>query len=83
VLTRPFSHRPHDSLGLGATWVRFSEQPAAGFQQPGEFTLEAYYKVRLTRFLSLAPDLQFIHNPGGLSSQRDCLVVTPRLSLSF
>jgi porin len=83
VLTRPLAPRPHDSVGLGTTWVRFSEAPEAGFQQSGELILEAYYKIRLTRFLSLVPDLQFIHNPGGLRCQQDSVVFTPRLNVSF
>jgi porin len=83
VLTRPLARRSHDSAGLGATWVRFSEEPAAGFQRSGEFALESYYKIHLTRFLSLVPDLQFIHNPGGLSCQQDSVVLTPRLNVSF
>jgi carbohydrate-selective porin OprB len=83
VWRSPFASRPRDALGLGATWVRFSSEPSAGFEYNYELTLEAYYQIQLTRFFTLVPDLQFIHLPGGLRCQPDSVVFTPRLAISF
>lgn len=83
VVSHPIARRAHDSLGLGATWVRFSAEPAAGFQQSGELAIETFYKIRVARPLSLSPDVQFVHHPGGLRCQHDSVVFTPRLTLTF
>ena len=71
------------AAGLAATWVRFSDEPTAGFRQVAETSFEFYYKFRIARFLSLVPDLQYIRDPGGRLQPADALVLTPRLNLSF
>lgn len=83
VLQAPLACRPHDSLGAGATWVRFSSEPPAGFELPTELVLETYYKLALTRHLALVQDFQFLHHPGGVRSNPDYPVVTPRIVISF
>ena len=45
--------------------------------------IETFYKAQISHDLAISPDMQFIHNPGGLRSQRDSVVFTPRLTLSF
>jgi porin len=79
----PLRRRATDSLGAGASWVHLTDQPEAGFEKPGEMAVETFYKVQISRNLSISPDVQFIHNPGGLRCQRDSVVFTPRLTLSF
>ena len=83
VLQSPFAARPHDAFGIAATSARFTDDPDAGYQYHAELAIEAYYKLGLGKFVSLAPDVQFIHHPGGLLCQKDALVLTPRLTLSF
>jgi carbohydrate-selective porin OprB len=83
VLDSPFAARPHDAIGLAATSASFTEDPSAGFQENAETAVELYYKISIKSHISLIPDLQFIHHPGGLRSQGDALVLTPRLSMSF
>ena len=83
VLQAPLARRPHDSLGVGATWVRFSSQLGAGFELPAELVVESYYKVAITRNIALVQDFQFVHNPGGMKSNPDYPVITPRLAVSF
>jgi porin len=83
VWQSPFHQRPQDGIGVGTTWVRFTEVPEAGFERENELALEAYYKLRIIRAVTLMPDVQFIHHPGGLRCQRDTLVLTPRIVLSF
>jgi carbohydrate-selective porin OprB len=83
VLNSPFAIRPHDSAGFGGTWVKFSDDRAAGFQRSAETAFEFYYKFSIYRFFSVVPDMQYIRNPGGLIQQSDALVLTPRVNLSF
>jgi carbohydrate-selective porin OprB len=35
------------------------------------------------RHISLVPDVQYVHHPGGLRSQQDAVVLTPRINVSF
>jgi len=83
VLQAPLARRPHDSIGAAATWVSFSSQPAAGFELPAELILETYYKLAFNRHLALVQDFQFLHHPGGMSTNPDYPVITPRVVLSF
>jgi carbohydrate-selective porin OprB len=82
VLESPFAMRPNDAIGFGITSVRFTDVDEAGFERDHEVAAEIYYRVSLTRFLSLVPDFQFIRNPGGARSN-DAFVFTPRVTLSF
>jgi porin len=83
VLQGPFRKRSQDAIGMAATWVRFSQQPGAGFDLPSELALEGYYKAALNKHVALVQDFQFLHHPGGLRANRDCVVITPRLVISF
>jgi hypothetical protein len=70
-------------MGGAVTWVEFSRQPEAGFDLPGERIFETYYKFTISRHLALIQDFQFVHNGGGLLSNQDCSIITPRLAISF
>ncbi len=83
ILQGPARRRSQDSVGLAATWVRFSSEPEAGFDSRSELVLESYYKVALNRHIALVQDFQFLHHPDGLGAKRDCPVITPRLVISF
>jgi len=83
VLKGPFAARADDSVGAAVTSVHLSDELEAGFEEHGEVALELYYKIRVKRFLSLTPDFQFIHHPGGAHSPANALVVTPRINLNF
>jgi len=83
VLEAPLTERSHDAIGMAATWVRFSSHPSAGFDLRGELALESYYKATINKHIALVQDFQFFHHPGGLSANRDCPVITPRLVISF
>jgi porin len=82
VLESPLASRPNDAIGFGITSVRFTDADEPGFERDHEAVAEIYYRVALTRFLSLVPDFQFIRNPGGARSN-DAFVFTPRVTLSF
>ena len=83
VLQSPFRRRMHDSIGVAATWVRFTSDHDAGFQLSSETAFETYYKVALNKHVAMVPDFQLLHHPGGLEANRDCPVITPRVVLSF
>ncbi len=83
VWQAPLASRPNDGLGFAATWVRFSPQPAAGFDYDGELITEGFYKLSFSHHLSLVSDLQFLHHPAGLRAKPDVVVFTPRLVISF
>lgn len=71
--------RPDDVIGLGASWARLSEQ--AGFVRGSETAIELFYQARLTPWLVVQPDLQFIRHPGG--ERGHALVGTLRFWLNF
>jgi len=83
ILQGPLQRRRQDSIGLAATWVRFSSEPNAGFDLRSELVLESYYKVAFDKHIALVQDFQFVHHPGGLRANPDCPVATPRLVISF
>jgi porin len=83
VLQAPFRKRGQDAIGIAATWVRFSLHPGAGFELASESVLEGYYKATLNKHFAVVVDFQFLHHPGGMRANPDCLVLTPRLVVSF
>jgi porin len=57
--------RRNDTVGLGGGTFRVAE-PLGGSPGPrDEWFVEAFYKLRLTSFFSLQPDLQWFRHPGG------------------
>ena len=83
VVQQLFHKRSQDSIGIAATWVNFSSAPAAGFDLDGELALESYYKATITKHIALVQDFQFLHHPGGVLTNRDCPMITPRMVISF
>jgi porin len=81
--TGPLPSRDSDILGLGTSYIRFSDAPAAGFTKRSELTVETFYKIRFNAWFSIQPDLQFIHNPGGVSSRADSLAATVQMLVDF
>jgi porin len=78
--TGPIAARPNDVLGVGLSIVNLSDdQP--GLQSHHEESIETFYKIAITPWLSLKPDLQYIIDPGG--KYPDALVGTIRLQISW
>ncbi len=65
LVTGPFAFRASDTTGAMVTWVDLSDQDAAGFSA-NETAVELFYRLQLTPFFSLKPDLQIIDNPNGI-----------------
>ena len=71
--------RPDDSIGFSPECAFLSHQ--AGLPHPYELIMEAFYKMKLTGWAALQPDVQYISHPGGVYS--DALVGTLQLSVQF
>lgn len=81
--TGPLALRPDDAVGLGLTWVSFSDAPGTGRRGSGELAVELFYTLQIAPWLRIKPDLQFIHNPGGLPGVDDALVLSLRTAITF
>ena len=66
----------HDRIGLGAWWA----DPSATDLEP-EYGLEAFWKLQLSPFLELGPDLQLIFNPQDGAEDNPVVVAGLRLRL--
>ena len=93
--TGPFAARPADKIGLaiGRTHVNSRiveaerQQNAAGLGpvgvQSSEYVGEIFYSVHATRWLELRPNIQYVHQPGGIAQNTDDVIVGLRLSVNF
>jgi carbohydrate-selective porin OprB len=79
----PLEAREEDALGMGVTWVGLSGASGAGFDKDYELSLEAFYKVQITPWLTAKPDLQYIVNPSGARGVKNALVPGLRLEWTF
>jgi porin len=83
VLQAPIANRPHDSLGVAATRVSLSPCPGESPNPAAELILESYYKIALSQHFAFVQDLQYLHQPGALSTNPDGPVASSRLVVSF
>jgi porin len=72
--------RDDDSLGVGASYSHFVG--GAGFVDNGELVIEGFYKVAVTKYLTVKADLQYITDPGG-AGLPDALAALVRVQLAF
>ncbi|MEM7621961.1 MAG: carbohydrate porin, partial [Planctomycetota bacterium] len=78
----PWASRPDDSVGIYASLVDLSDEPAAGFDDD-EIAIDAYYRVQLSPAVFVQPELQYIINPSGDASIDDALVAGLRIGVAF
>jgi porin len=78
--TGPIPGRPDDVTGAGVQAVHFSR----GYHPRGEFeaSYELFYRLQVTPWFAIKPDLQYIANPGGQKTP-DALALTVRLEVHF
>jgi porin len=81
VLRGTFAGRDDDAVGVYASLVAFSSDPAAGFTDD-EFSIELFYEYALTPSVTIKPDIQWVSHPGGGATD-DALVGTLRCVISF
>ena len=89
--------RDQDYAGFALVYGKFSnklDQGISGSQVPGtmnnpmrpqeyEAVLEWMYKIQITPFLNIQPDVQYVINPGGRGDIKDALVLGFQLGLSM
>ena len=71
--------RDDDVVGLGVAQGRLSRQ--AGLTERHETALELYYKIAVTHWLEIAPEIQYVINPGGAGG--DAVVAGVRVQIAF
>ena len=72
--------RPDDTAGFMATRAVLSKMNG---DQEDETALELFYGFRVSKYLTLKPDLQYIIHPSGDPAMDDALVVTLRLEFGL
>jgi porin len=80
----PVASRPADELGVGVGQSRLSPsyRRAEGLG-PRETLFEAYYRIQLTSWVSLSPDVQVILDSGGSTSNDVAVIAGLRLIMEF
>jgi carbohydrate-selective porin OprB len=66
-------------MGFSPQYAHISRE--AALPHSYEMTMEIFYKLRITRWAAVMPDLQYIINPGGQYS--NALVGTIRVILNL
>ncbi|CAN5477798.1 carbohydrate porin [soil metagenome] len=81
--------RDEDVLGLAFAYAQLSrgaQQQAIDGGASGvgaEMVIEATYQAKVTKWLSIQPDLQFIINPGGNQDLGNALMIGARAAITF
>ncbi len=75
--------RDRDVWGTGISYVEFSDKNEAGFDDNYEAAFEVFYQAKITPYLFVDLNLQYIANPGGLSERGNALVPTVHVGIIF
>lgn len=73
--------REDDTVGIGFGYFTVNKQANGTPGQGSEVFAEAFYKFRITKFMSLQPDVQYYRTPGG--DGQDALLVGTRLKFKL
>jgi porin len=76
----PSSARSADILGMGASYAHLSNKTR--FLTDHELSLEGFYKIQITPWFNVQPDVQYIASPGG-KGLHDAIVTTIRVEMDF
>jgi porin len=88
VVSHAFARRPDDAFGLAVAYGRTGEvyrtvQTLAGVPAASaETSYELTYRAPMTEWLTLAPSVQFVDNPGADLAMSDAWVIGLRFELS-
>ncbi len=89
MLSAPFASRPNDELGLGLGRLEINDDARKRLREQGEpvpdveYPAELYYRVALTPAVSLTPNVQYFHRPGGFDEAEDVVVFGLKTVISF
>jgi len=81
--------RDKDTLGIGFGYAQLSNGARSSLIGQGgspigaEMVVEITYQARITRWLTLQPDLQYIVNPGATTDLSNALVIGGRAAVTF
>lgn len=78
--------RDNDVLGAGFAQGIFSNSASATYTEDYESVIELYYSARITPWLSVSPNVQYIANPSSpdnLAAADDAVVLGMRLQMYF
>jgi len=78
----PFPGRDGDAAGGMVTLADLSDASGSGFAGD-EATIELFYRLEITPFLTLKPDIQGVFNPSGDATVHDALVTTLRIEIAL
>jgi porin len=82
-----FAGRNEDIFGVGVTHSGISREANRNNQGGSHYTsetlIEVTYSAKLTSWLTLQPDFQYIFNPGGTFAARNATVIGLRSTLTF
>lgn len=73
--------RKNDSIGLAFGWHQFDRQLHRLEHKTSEKVIELFYKIKLTEFLYIQPDIQYIIKPNG--TDKNALVFGIRSCITF
>lgn len=89
LIARPFAARPHGAFSLGVQQGVLNRRFRANLRDEGlaparaETGVEITYADRITRRITLQPDLQWIHHAGGERRAKDRLVAALRIKVDL
>ncbi len=77
--------RANDTVGLGVGYASFSDSGMAyrGVPNLYELAIEAYYRIAITPWMTLQPDLQVVSTPIGDAQAPTAVIGILRLSINF
>ena len=81
--------RDHDTAMLGFVYGNFSDDYAGTVAATGagtpsyEIALEAGYRIQVTKFAYIQPNVQWIINPGGTGNIPNALVLGAQMNVTF
>lgn len=77
-----FNKRDEDVMGLAVAHGAVSSYVTAVDNRTAETTIEMFYRFQLMPWLSVQPDMQLVHNPGG-NEGKDAFVLGARTEINF
>lgn len=89
LVERVFASRPESAFSIGLQQGFISDKHRANAANAGqdlaraESSLEITYTDRLTKHLTIQPDLQFIRRPGGDRAAKDAVVAGMRFTIEY
>ena len=81
VLNGVNEKRKKDSIGIAFGWHQFNKDLHRLENRTAEKVIELFYKIKLTEFLYIQPDIQYIIKPGG--NEKNAFAIGLRTCIVF